>query len=130
MYDSWRDFHYTDVKADYKEEEVQVSSKGLAKSSTSFLNDKGTDLDHFELRDDLYLNMDQENASSYVLDLPADKTIYGVPEIHVRLKTDYTNLDGLMISAVLVDTTEDGSTFKAYMIKDKLKQRLSKKTIV
>ncbi len=126
-YDSWRDFNYSNLKVQFEQKETEVSSHGLAKYSHDFLSENKSDLDKVEPRENFYLNMDQENAASYEIDMPENGTIYGVPEIHLKLKTNYTDLDGLMISAILMDTTEDGEPFKAYMLKDRLHRTLPKK---
>ena len=126
-YDSWRDFNYSNLKVQFEQKETEVSSHGLAKYSYDFLSENKSDLEKVEPRENFYLNMDQENAASYEIDMPENGTIYGVPEIHLKLKTKYTNLDGLMISAILMDTTENGEPFKAYMLKDRLSRILPKK---
>ena len=51
-----------------------------------------------------------------------------MPEIHARLSTDVTNVDGLMITAVLLDVEDDAKEFKAYMGKDRLNGRVPVKT--
>lgn len=68
-------------------------------------------------------------AATYVIDLPENTTVYGVPEIHVKLATDVTEYDGLMISAILVDVRDDFENFKAYMLKNRLGSRLPVTTI-
>ena len=47
----------------------------------------------------------------------------------MKLSTDVTDKDGLMVTAVLVDYREDGSPFKAYMTKDQIHETMPVKTI-
>lgn len=80
-------------------------------------------------KDEFYLSLPAENVAVYEIDLPANTTVYGVPEIHVKLSPQNTNLDGMMITAVLVDSKKDGEEFKSYMLKSRLYDTLLTKTI-
>ena len=46
----------------------------------------------------------------------------------MKMKTDTTDKDGLMVTAVLIDIADEGKPFKAYMVKDRLGNTLPVKT--
>lgn len=110
-YDSWEDFTYSDVQAYYESPKSVVSSKGLAEVASAYLQG-GKDM-----QDMYYISLEGKHAAIYPLDLDEGKTIYGVPEIHLHLSSEITEYEGLMITAVLVDLTDDFSPFDAYMEK-------------
>ncbi len=128
-YDTWRDFEYSEIPVQYEKESTAVTSEGLAEYTTHWMEEHNTELSKVEKRDDFYMNLDESLAAVYPLDMPEGSTIYGVPEIHVKMKTDKTDYDGLMITAVLVDTMKDGSFFDAYMTKNLAQDNLPKKII-
>jgi hypothetical protein len=68
-------------------------------------------------------------AAKYEIDLPEGTDIYGVPEIHLRLSSEIQDYEGLMITAVLADTADDGSSFDAYMLKDVTGRKLPVRAI-
>lgn len=111
-YDTWRDFKYTDVPVEFDSPKNVVSSKGLAEVANAYVT-LGK-----EYRDLYYLDLENKHAAFYPLDLEEGETIYGVPEIHLNLSSEITEYEGLMITAVLLDTADDGSAFHAYMGKD------------
>ena len=65
-------------------------------------------------QEDFYSILPDNLAAVYRFDVPANTTIQGVPALHVKLDSEQENLDGLMITAVLMDVSDAG-TFKAYM---------------
>ena len=65
----------------------------------------------------------------YPLDFPANETIFGSPEVHLRLSTNDPEMDRLMVTALLLDTAEEGNVFKAYITKSKINDTLPVKTI-
>ncbi len=111
-YDRWRDFTYYDVPAQYDSPRSVVSSKGLAEMASQYV-DLGK-----EYQDRYYTDLEDKHAAFYPLGLETGQTIYGVPEIHLKLSSEVTEYEGLMITAVLVDTADDGSAFDAYMPKE------------
>lgn len=125
-YDAWRDFAYVDVPVEYEKKKSEVSAEGLAEYAYETLNNAGYSI---ELMEEFYLGLEEPMGASYVIDLPDNTTVYGVPEIQVKLSTDVTDLDGLMISAILVDVRDDAEDFKSYMIKDRLAACLPVTTI-
>ena len=79
--------------------------------------------------EEFFLDLDSEHAAVYPLDVPEGSTIYGVPEVHVKLSSEDIAQDNLMVSAMLMDTAEDGKPFQAYMVKQALSYTLPKKTV-
>ncbi len=132
-YDSWRDFNYIDAPVSYEDTSSVVKSKGLAAFFTEYSGtEAGADSDNLsqEERDHFYMSLtDDHLAAYYPIELPENTTVYGVPEIHLKLSSEITEYEGLMITAVLVDTADDGSAFEAFMTKDRLSQTLTTKVI-
>ena len=132
-FETWRDFHYSQIKIDYKTDITQVSSKGFAGYTYDYFGGAITngyiDEGYTEVRDDYYMSLEEPNSAVYDIKVPENSTIYGVPEVHLKLKTDNTDLDGMMISAVLIDTSDNGEKFSAYQLKSRLHDTLPKKTV-
>lgn len=117
-YDEWRDFSYWDVPVlsengteAAKTEDPLVSSAGIAEFFSEYYYTGDEQVSAQEL---YYTSLDGDKSARYILDLPENTTIYGVPEIHARLLTDAEDRDGLMISAILVDYMDDGEEFFAF----------------
>ena len=113
-YDTWRDFNYLDLPVFYEDERTVVTSEGLAEAANAYIGAE-YGVDH---RDAYYISLSDQHAAYYSLDLPENSTIYGVPEINVRLSTDAVRYEGLMITAVLLDVRDDEAPFDAFMLKD------------
>ena len=84
---------------------------------------KGIDPEQF------FLDLDAEHALSLPLDVPEGTTIYGIPEVHVKLSTQDVDQDNRMVCAMLMDMASDGRPFRAFMVKKALGYRLPKKTV-
>lgn len=125
-YDSFGEYQEGTVSASKSGDVTEVSSIGLAEYVQETAHDN-------TLTDDLYENffmgLDEKNAAVYNLEIPEGSTISGVPEIHLKLSTNTAGMDSMMITAVLIDTAENGELFKAYMTKNKLHDRLPVKTL-
>ena len=67
------------------------------------------------MQEDFYLRMEAPLTAVYPLDVPENTTIIGVPEIHVWYSCDTVAYDGLMVTAFLVDVSDQGE-FPAYRI--------------
>ena len=104
-----------------------VTSVGLVEYASAFQKNEDMVLKQ-EDYEKIYLGMDKRNAAVYDVDIQEGATISGTPEIGVRLSTTDNDLDGLMVTAVLVDTKED-DMFKAYMLKERLGPCVPKKTV-
>ena len=132
-YDTWRDFHYVDAPVSYDGSSSVVKSKALAQCFSDYTGIGGeSDSDELSLetRDAFYMKLtDDHLAAYYPIELPENTTVYGVPEIHLKLSSEITEYEGLMITAVLVDTADDGSSFEAFMTKDRLSNLLPTKVI-
>ena len=128
-HDSWRDFTYVDAPVSYEKDRNVVKSKGMAEAAIACLGGSNPDVVSVEGQDMFYLNLSDDLAAKYELDLPEGTDIYGVPEIHLRLSSEIQDYEGLMITAVLADTADDGSSFDAYMLKDVMNRKLPVRTI-
>ena len=128
-YNSWRDFTYREMPVYAENEQTAVTTEGLAEYSTQFLSGDNPDLKGLKGQEMYYVTLDEPFAGVYQIDIPEGTTMMGVPEIHVKISTDVTDKDGLMITAILIDTAEDGKPFKAYMTKDRLSELLPVTTI-
>lgn len=129
FYEHWRDFPYLEVSALSDSDSTAVTTEGLAAYATTFLQGEDPQLTGLKGQEIYYATLDEPFAGSYCLDVPEGTTILGVPEVHVKLSTQVTDKDGLMITAVLVDYREDGTPFKAYMTKERLGTTLPVKTV-
>lgn len=127
--DHWRDFTYMDAPVSYEKDRNVVKSEGMAKYAKDMLATTNPDEASIEGQDIFYLNLDDKLAAKYEIDLPEGTDIYGVPEIHLRLSSEIQEYEGLMITAVLADTADDGNLFDAYMLKDATGLRLPVRTI-
>ena len=105
-FEKWRDFDLQTFKANGIDmgDTAWIDSTSIA-TKAAFLRE-GFDAEPIP-QPDYYISLTGEQAAKYVIDLPENTTIYGVPEIHVRLCADNPIADGQMITAVLVDTMED-----------------------
>ena len=107
-----------------------VDSKELAEYAYEYFGEDtvGFEADN-KYRELYYTSLDGDLASGYTIELPEDTTVYGVPEVHLKLSTDVTDKDGLMVTAALVDEADDGEPFKAYIIKNRLQYTLPLQTV-
>lgn len=128
-YNAWRAFPQQEMPVYAETSHTTVTTKGLAEYSIQFLNGENPELVGLKGQELYYATLDAPFAGIYAIDIPEGSTILGVPEVHVRMSTDVTDKDGLMITAVLVDYQEDGTPFKAFMTKDQLSSTLPVKTV-
>ena len=127
--DSWRDFTYVDAPVSYERDRNVINSKGMAEAAKDYMGSTNPDDVSIEGQDMFYLNLPDKLAAKYEIDLPEGTDIYGVPEIHLRLSSEIQDYEGLMITAVLADTADDGSSFDAYMLKDVTGRKLPVRAI-
>ena len=116
-YDSWREFHYIDAPVAYDRDRTVVSSKNMAQTAFEFFGTEDENEFNSDGRDSFYASLPDELAANYQIELEEGTTVYGVPEIHLRLSSEIQDYEGLMITAVLEDIADDGSTFDAYVLK-------------
>ncbi len=125
-YDSWRDFDYSAFYYDSKNTAGDVSSvdtTDIAEYYDLYISSTD-DYGRYLTMDDYYLNLMDGTGVCYTYSFDDELTIYGVPEVHVKMATENVDMDGLMVSAILIDTIDDETTFKAYMTKAKLEDTL------
>ncbi|MER2150667.1 MAG: CocE/NonD family hydrolase [Candidatus Limivicinus sp.] len=128
-YDSWRDFHYIEAPVSYSNDKSDITTEGLAQYASYFILEQNPDLSGVEHQEEYFMSLDFDRAAFYPIELPENTTVYGVPEIHLKLASPNTDYEGLMISAVLVDVADDGEPFKAYKLKNRLNDRLPSRVI-
>ena len=110
-YESWNGGVRTE--AGFTAEETNtVTSEGLAAYTEEFTEEYLSNLTG-ELQEEFYRKMPEQLKAVYSLELPENTTILGGPEVHVTLTCPDEDLDGLMITAVLMDVSDQG-TFPAY----------------
>ena len=111
-YDSWPGSGTLNLKPDRAEGITKISSEGMGDYSDQFQENRQNNLTAAD-QEEFYASMPENLAAVYRFDLPAGTTIQGTPELHVMLDSDREDLDGLMISAVLMDVSDTG-VFPAY----------------
>ena len=127
-YDSWRDFEYAEMPVYAEEDFTEISTEGLAEYAYQFTSGENEGLAGQKGMEYYYATLDRPLGALYEIDVPEGTTICGVPEIHVKMKTDVTDKDGLMVTAVLIDIADEGEPFHAFMVKDRLNNTLPRKT--
>lgn len=126
-YSSFGEYEHIKTSSENDADITEVTSVGLAEYANTYSKNEDGVLKPEEL-EKVYLGMNERNVAVYDIDIPEGGTISGVPEINVKLSTGNTNLDGTMITAVLVDTKED-DLFKAYMLKERLGNCVPNRTV-
>lgn len=125
-YDSFGEYREEKVSFEKSEDITEVSSDGLLNYTLDCVaNNKFS----FDTKEDYFLGIDEKNAALIDIDVPEGATILGIPEIHLKLSTDAGGTEPRMVTAVLIDTVDDGEFFKAYMTKNVLGDTLPMKTI-
>ena len=129
-YDTWADFTYDTFDYDKTvnpDDVSHVDTTAIAPFVSQYA--QGTDEQgRPNLRDNYYLSLPQSAASTYVFELPENYSFCGVPEVKLRLSTRYAGGDGMVISALLIDTIDGQTPFKAYMTKERMNNTLPKHT--
>ena len=118
-HDSWNDLPLTGFKPEETGETVIHS--GVFTDFAEQIKEKSIE--------SIIRSFDSDHLKIYDLPIPAGSTISGTPEVHVRLSTEDVDQDNLMVSAVLFDTADDGSYFKAFELLSGDRARLPHKTI-
>ena len=107
-YDSWPGNRPLTLKPADAEGRSVITSEGMGDYSESFQEDRQNNLTPDD-QEKFYTNMPDELARHYRFDLPAGTTIQGSAELRVMLDSDRQDLDGLMISAILMDVSDQGT---------------------
>ena len=130
-YDSWGEFESDAFPYNLTinpDKVSHVDAAGLSDYCAAYMqatDDFGRPL----LKDNYYLCMPEGTCAAYVFKLPDDYTMYGVPEVHLRMSTPDADKDALMVTAALIDTIDGETEFKAYLAKKRLNDCVPKKTI-
>ncbi|MBQ8137483.1 MAG: prolyl oligopeptidase family serine peptidase, partial [Clostridia bacterium] len=117
-FDAWPGEKTITLKTDADEDKTILTSEGIGPYSMEYQENHQNNLT-YEDQEDFYLTLPKEYAASYRFDPPAGTTIQGTPAVHVLLDSDRQDLDGLMITAVLIDVSDHGE-FLAYLPKTEL----------
>ena len=107
-YDAWPGKQILTLKPEGAEGTTVITSGGMGDYSESFQEDHQNNLT-VDDQEEFYTRMPEELACKYRFDLPAGTTIQGAAELRVMLDSDRQDLDGLMISAVLMDVADQGT---------------------
>ena len=121
-YDSWGEAAGSLTAKPAAEGETEIKSGTFDDYYVKYGKDKKPEEAYCE-------DVDAEHAATYTLDVPAGTTIYGVPEVHVRLKTPDVSGDNLMVTAKLIDTSADGKPIKVYLTNGNIQNVVPFKTI-
>jgi X-Pro dipeptidyl-peptidase len=123
FYDTFPDTESVELLSDDRNE-TKICSDGFE----GFYNEY---VDSYKVIDRYYLEQDEKHVK--VFDLETDNeealTFIGSCEVHVDLKTDDTGMDNMMVTAVLLDTDENGDTFKAFIAGNDSGSVLPRKTV-
>ena len=117
-YDVWPGGGMLSLKMAADEETTTITSEGIGPYSQEYQENRQNNLIVND-QEDFYSTLPEEYAAVYRFDVPAGTTIQGMPQLHVLLDSDREDLDGLMITAVLMDVSDNGG-FKAFMPKAEL----------
>ena len=130
-YDSWGEFESETFAYD-----KTVNPDGVSHVNTANLSEyrdlylKATDdFGRPLLRDNYYLSLPEGTGATYVFEVPDNYTMYGIPEVHLRMSTPDTDKEAMMVTAALIDTIDGETGFKAYLTKARLHDCVPVKTI-
>ena len=130
-YDSWEEFESETFAYDKTlnpDSVSHVDTAGIQEYCDAYL--QGTDdFGRALLRDSYYLSQPEGTCATYIFEIPERCTMYGIPEVHLRMSTPDADKDAMMVSAALIDTIDGETGFKAYLTKTRLGDRVPKKTI-
>ena len=130
-YDSWEEFEsetFAYDKAVNPDEISHVDTAGIQEYCDAYL--QGTDdFGRALLRDSYYLSLPEGTCATYIFEMPDNCTIYGIPEVRLRMSTPDADKDAMMVTAALIDTIDGETAFKAYLTKTRLGDRVPKRTI-
>ncbi len=121
VYDSWDGIETERIPVKYDADRQTVRNGKFDCLGEDFVRKQKNE-------EEYYLHLDKEQAAVYELDFPEGETIYGIPEVHVRVSADDPDQDKLMLTAMIADFRADGKPFKAYLYKKALNNHLPVKT--
>lgn len=103
--DAWEDLKLSSFKPEGQDGEHLIHSRNLDEAANALMDDT------FE-GDKYYHDLNDDEAAVYEIPLPENAVISGIPEVHVRLSTEDTDQDNLMVTAILMDEMADGSALR------------------
>ena len=116
-YDDWAEMTQVKAEPPENEDKTTISTHGLPEYVGEVQENIGGNLE-IEQREAFYTQMTAPIAAVYKLDIPENATICGVPEVHLTLTPADDDRDGLMITAILIETAD--APFQTYMTKTEL----------
>lgn len=130
-YDDWDDFEYDTFSYDKTVNPDDVSHIDTTAIASDFIrySQATDDFGRALTRDDYFLSMPESAKSTYVFELPDDYTMCGIPEVHLKMSTKDIDKDGMVVSAMLIDTIDEETEFKAYFTKERLYNTLPRTTV-
>ena len=120
--DSWEDLSLTSFRPENQTGEHTINSRNLDAAAAELVSRQLLD-------DQYYYDLASEHAAVYEIPVPEGSLISGTPEVHVRLSTEDTDQDNLMVSVLLMDEMKDGSYFEAYCPASEMGGRIPEKTV-
>ena len=130
-YDTWGEFEY-DTFAYNREinpdDVSHIDTAGISEAYGAY----STATDDFGRpfpQDGYYGALPVGAAAQYVYEVPENYTCYGIPEVRLQMSTRDVERDGLVVTALLIDTIDWETSFEAYVTKSRLGDTLPKKTI-
>ena len=121
-YASWDEVETEKIPVHYSADRQTVHNGNFDRLGEDFVKKQKNE-------EEYYLHLDKDHAAVYELDFPEGKTIYGIPEVHVRVSADDPEQDKLMLTAMIADVCADGKPFKAYLYKKALDNHMPVKTV-
>ena len=115
-YDSWQNSNYYEFPVLSEVPESMIATDGLSEVASDYLTqiDSETKTATIGMKELYFLNLTGTLSAVYDIQVPENTTIFGVPQIRFKARTDTTDKDGLMITAVLLDVEENYKPFRSY----------------
>ena len=130
-YDSWGEFEYETFAYDKTANPDGVShvdASGISEYCSVY-RQTTDDFGRPFLQDNYYLCMPEDTRAFYIFEVPDNYTMYGVPEVHLRMATPDADKEAMMVTAALIDTIDGETGFKAYLTKERLQNCVPTRTI-
>ncbi|MBP3805156.1 MAG: hypothetical protein J6I76_14950 [Oribacterium sp.] len=129
-YDTWADFRYHTFDYDKKVNPDNFNHVDTTAIGSTFAKyyQSTDEFGRENIRDNYYLSLPDSVHAKYVYEVPDNYTFTGVPEVHLKLSTKDVTKDGMVVSAMLLDTIDGEESFKAYMTKQRIYDTLPTRT--
>ncbi len=112
-YESWLEASEIRTGAGAEEELTVITSYGMAAYNDEYIENTQNNL-IFEEQANFYNSLPADLVARYPLNVETGITIKGTPQVRVRMSVDREDLDGLMMTATLMDVSDRGS-FLAFL---------------